>query len=1489
MNSLDDPAVNNKYLKCKIRMKRWESDFMEKYGRKPTKNDIKGADKTIRESYKMYWKLKTKVLEETLLDITFSDEVESNVSINSSSLDFLSLDSSVSQFDIRSPDKSVLVEKPTESQSLVNTENIAPEVAKAGSSTLPVDSLNVDGAWGDHLSKEYEAPKKNKILVGKSSSFQLSQKKFNSSTFTKRNPRKSLSMTKSKSKSSLNKSGHEKADNLNDSLAAESPEVLSSLLLADPIKIVNQEIKVTTQPINVIQQVLSGKSVTVDRKLNSEWLERCSKDDTEANGNPKRLSGVSDSGIESLDVNYQESQDNFSTQDNFQTQSSFSTQNNFPTQNTFTSPQCTQAEVSDDDFVCNSDSEEENRNKRVRNWRRTTSDLSSVAKRPRTDFLHRTFSFSSPCNKQSTASPVVDQGQQAKQVLEAEENILNKSNPHAKEINLSKEKVVTPAEPAVDNVVEDKGKKKRGRKPGSVKRKSSESTRKATRRTTRRKVKYTEDDDNDDGIDIDDGDERKVSKTQQSPEIPIYGVEALDVVPRFAVPQDTNGDLVTEFCESIDAEKSASVTRTKPKAAMTAKEKLEAKIASGKINENFVRINLKKKVFARGKKSFNFSKYKKNQWKNKKKELASGEGSLDLADLAEKNTCFKCGGSNHISRNCPAMKSEELMPLDDTYVSEYPTLEEAKQMASQEAARAHIHRLHQLPRTSSMSLKDKVTAESNEPTTSEDLENCLYDFEDDDFEEETEPIENQPFVGHKIPQELIEKLLPPANGAIDPVYSTNDSGTLIPTPTEVLQALNKFGHKSFRPGQEKAVMRILSGQSTLVTLSTGSGKSLCYQLPAYLYAKRSHCITLVISPLVSLMDDQVTGVPGFISAAALHTGQTPKTREKVIELVKNGNLDILLVSPEAIVAGEKSTGFGSLLRQLPPIAFACIDEAHCISQWSHNFRPSYLMVCRVLMEKMGVKTILGLTATATRATAESIVNHLRIHDGMAGVISDVPLPNNLTLTISKDDQRDQALVSLLRSPRFKDCDSIIVYCTKRDECTRIAGLLRVSLQDLDTNKPKPKAKVSTIAEAYHAGLPASRRKVIQKYFMSGDTRIVVATVAFGMGINKLDIRSVIHYNMPQSFEGYVQEVGRAGRDNLPAHCHLFINPRENSDKWELRRHIYANGVDRHTIRKLLQKIFVPCSCATSGKRCPGHEVAIPVDETVSLLDVSEETISTLLCYLELHPKKFITVLSSVYVNAKVTSYSGAPALKAAAQSSPPLAMAIALDRKKGITHDNDTTIEFPVVDVAAAIGWDSGVVKSHLKNLEWTTVNGKPKRSSISVRYDTLGLRVRAPGDLTDTELDEALDALASRTQSQEISSLQQLEIIHTVMNKYSCQSVRDCQELNEENIHKSDELKNTIRQYFQSSSPLSIVEIDSKNQNDKANEAQIINDIRSLIASYRDNNFTGRAVARIFHGIQSPNYSALTWCRCRFWRAHLATDFNYISQLATKEILSMR
>lgn len=236
-------------------------------------------------------------------------------------------------------------------------------------------------------------------------------------------------------------------------------------------------------------------------------------------------------------------------------------------------------------------------------------------------------------------------------------------------------------------------------------------------------------------------------------------------------------------------------------------------------------------------------------------------------------------------------------------------------------------------------------------------------------------------------------------------------------------------------------------------------------------------------------------------------------------------------------------------------------------------------------------------------------------------------------------------------------------------------------------------------------------------------------------------------------------------------------------------------------------------------------------------------------------------------------------------------MAIALDLKKGISHESSTFIEFPVVDIASAIGWNSGFVKFQLKNLEWTKENGQPRRSNISVEYFDLGFRVVAPGDLADAELDSALDLLYSRVKSQEENQLMQLERVFKGLSSIAmpdCLVSAKADPANE----KSLELKKSIRKYFQSDDQLSndcTEDKSSRKCEDSSNDDQIISDIRTMIARYPENIFTGRALARIFHGVQSPVYPALIWSRCKHWRAHLGSDFNHIVRLANAEILNIR
>uniref|UniRef100_A0A3Q3A9Z9 DNA 3'-5' helicase n=1 Tax=Kryptolebias marmoratus TaxID=37003 RepID=A0A3Q3A9Z9_KRYMA len=782
---------------------------------------------------------------------------------------------------------------------------------------------------------------------------------------------------------------------------------------------------------------------------------------------------------------------------------------------------------------------------------------------------------------------------------------------------------------------------------------------------------------------------------------------------------------------------------------------------------------------------------------------------------------------------------------------------------------------------------------------------------------------------------------------VQPLYHLTEDGRVQETPDEVCSALRALGYQSFRPGQEKAIMRILSGLSTLVVLSTGMGKSLCYQLPAYLYAQRSKCITLVISPLVSLMDDQLSGIPTKLKAACIHSNMTMKQREAVIEKVKSGQVCVLLLSPEALVGGGGS-GAGCLpsAQELPPVAFACIDEAHCVSEWSHNFRPCYLRLCKVLRERLGVRCLLGLTATATLSTALDIAHHLDISDQDGIAVRSAAVPPNLNLSVSTHKEKDQALVSLLKGDRFGCLDSVIVYCTRREETVRVAALLRTCLQGVllkentqtssesktqnnsvdqrkkELARKKIRKPLKWQAEAYHAGLSGAERRRVQNNFMCGELRIVVATVAFGMGLDKSDVRGIIHYNMPKSFESYVQEIGRAGRDGEPAHCHLFLDP-EGGDLHELRRHIYADTVDYYTVKKLVQRVFPACKCkkihqkqqelwevshflsekkeedesktAAAGKEeeadwpkervCHTHEQAIPIQETVEALDITEEGVETLLCYLELHPQRFVELLHPTLSVCTVKCYEGPRQLQKITKICPPVAVALVWRRMAGERVLSSNQLEFDVVKVADTMGWQLPVVKRGLRQLQWSTDRGGG-RSGIHVEFSSPSFHFRSYGDLSDEEMDRVCQFLHDRVQEQERTQLFQLTACFKAFK-----SVTSCVDDLDES--RSLQLKNLLSEYFDQRrdrdhtlEPLDLEELNKY----KVKPDQIRADIRSFLSCRSDERFSGRAVARVFHGIGSPCYPAQIYGKDRrFWRKYIQFDFNQLIRIATQEILHFK
>lgn len=334
------------------------------------------------------------------------------------------------------------------------------------------------------------------------------------------------------------------------------------------------------------------------------------------------------------------------------------------------------------------------------------------------------------------------------------------------------------------------------------------------------------------------------------------------------------------------------------------------------------------------------------------------------------------------------------------------------------------------------------------------------------------------------------------------------------TPEEALKAL--FGYDSFRAGQKQVIDSILSGRDSFAVMPTGAGKSVCYQIPAMLLPG----ITLVISPLISLMQDQVKALnEAGVSAAFINSSLSESAFYETVRKARQGLYKIIYVAPERLV----TEGFLELARDVQ-ISMVTVDEAHCISQWGQDFRPSYMKIVE-FVRKLEKRPILSaFTATATEAVREDIVCTLGLNNPY--VLATGFNRDNLFFQVDKPKNKEQYVIDyILKHPD----ESGIVYCATRKNVERLYELL--------------KSRGVSVAK-YHAGMEAAERKKMQDDFVFDYTGIVVATNAFGMGIDKSNVRFVIHYNMPQSMENYYQEAGRAGRDGLDAKCILLFSPQD---------------------------------------------------------------------------------------------------------------------------------------------------------------------------------------------------------------------------------------------------------------------------------------------------------------------------------------------------------
>lgn len=348
-----------------------------------------------------------------------------------------------------------------------------------------------------------------------------------------------------------------------------------------------------------------------------------------------------------------------------------------------------------------------------------------------------------------------------------------------------------------------------------------------------------------------------------------------------------------------------------------------------------------------------------------------------------------------------------------------------------------------------------------------------------------------------------------------------------------------FGFSSFRLHQREIIEHLIGGGDAFVLMPTGGGKSLCYQVAAL----HRPGTAIVVSPLISLMKDQVDALRSSgVAAAYLNSSLAPEEASAVLRDLQDGTLDLLYVAPERLMLN----GFLERLRAASLALFA-IDEAHCVSQWGHDFRPEYVQLGQLRELFPGVPLV-ALTATADDQTREDV--RLRLHLTEAPVFAAGFDRPNIRYTVVEKRQASQQLQGFIAS---RPTDSGIVYCLSRKRTEDVAGRLKA-------------AGVS--AAAYHAGLPAQERTRVQDAFQRDEVRVVVATVAFGMGIDKPDVRFVVHFDVPKNIEGYYQETGRAGRDGLPAEALLLFGMQDVMTA----RMLIENGGNPEQVRIELHKL-----------------------------------------------------------------------------------------------------------------------------------------------------------------------------------------------------------------------------------------------------------------------------------------------------------------------------
>ncbi|KAH0465923.1 hypothetical protein IEQ34_006026 [Dendrobium chrysotoxum] len=637
------------------------------------------------------------------------------------------------------------------------------------------------------------------------------------------------------------------------------------------------------------------------------------------------------------------------------------------------------------------------------------------------------------------------------------------------------------------------------------------------------------------------------------------------------------------------------------------------------------------------------------------------------------------------------------------------------------------------------------------------------------------------------------------------------------------------GYDCFREGQLEAIRNVISGNSTMLVLPTGAGKSLCYQLPALVLPG----VALVVSPLVALMVDQLRQLPYLIPGGLLSSNQTSDEALETLQRLHEGLIKVIFISPERLLNSEFLSTFGDGLS----ISFLAIDEAHCISEWSHNFRPSYLRLrASLLRTALNVQCFLAMTATATTQTLHDIMGALEIPS--TSLINTRQIRENLQLFITSSDNRLKDLLILLKSTPMVDTRSIIIYCKFQKEAELVSKYL------CDNN---------ILSKVYHSSVASKDRIRTQELFCSNKIRVVVATVAFGMGLNKSDVEAVIHYSLPESIEEYIQETGRAGRDGRLSNCHLLL---DDTTYHKLRSLLHSDGVDEYVISKLLSQIFVK-DTSIEESIC-----SLIKESTSRKFDIKEEVLLTILTQLEIGDVQYLQLQPQLNVTCTLCFHKTSPEVLSGKD-----VLVSAIISKSEKKHG-----QF-VFDIPTVVNYAGTTVKElldHIRNLKYLgeiTYDLKDPAFCFTI--------VKKPDDFCI--LTAHLAKRLSEIEKCKVHKLDEMfNLAHFALKEcrgvYGCASPMHTQCI-QKRISEYFCRVNNVHQEFSFKSPQSSPFLHA--------------DIKVFLQANSENKFTPRAVTRIMHGIPSPAFPSATWSTCHFWGRYTHIDFPVVMKAATLELMN--